>query len=38
MATNTCGISVERRDTKHLSEEDLITINNVTQDMWAGES
>lgn len=38
MATNTCGLSVETLDTKYLSDEDLMIINNVTQDMWAGKS
>lgn len=38
MTKNTCSLSVERVDTKSLSDGDLVTINNVTQDMWAGES
>lgn len=38
MKADVCSLSVERVDTKYLSDEDLVTINNVTQDMWAGES
>lgn len=38
MGTDRCNLSVERVDTKYLSHGDLVTINNVTQDMWASES
>lgn len=38
MKTGSCDLSIERVDTRHLSDGDLIAINDVTQDMWASES
>lgn len=38
MAKNACSVTVEVMDTKNLSDEELMGISEVTQDMWASES